>query len=109
MFYWLSSRSVAIVNSSTSLGSVMKFELAEERLTLKEVAKLARVHLATVWRWTLVGVRGKRLRTVLLGGRRWVLQRDLDQFLTEESQTMSQVEPTARAKRVEEQLYEAGF
>ena len=36
--------------------------LPTERLSLKQVAKHLRVHIATVYRWTLRGVRGRRLK-----------------------------------------------
>jgi transcriptional regulator with XRE-family HTH domain len=59
----------------------MKTILEQERLTLKKVAQRLDVHPATVWRWTLSGVRGRILRTIHIGGRRYVLQSDLTNFL----------------------------
>ena len=56
----------------------------DERFSLNEVSKNLRVHIATVWRWTLSGVKGRKLRTVLVGGRRFVLQSDLAKFLAPE-------------------------
>lgn len=53
----------------------------DDRLSLSQVANLLGVHVATVWRWTKHGVRGRRLQTVAIGGRRYVLQRDLDSFV----------------------------
>ena len=41
-----------------------------ERLTVNQVAQHLNVHAATVYRWTFQGVRGKRLRSFLIGGRR---------------------------------------
>jgi excisionase family DNA binding protein len=55
--------------------------LDSERLTLKHVADLLGVHVATIWRWSLRGVRHRKLRTVFVGGRRFVLKSDLDAFL----------------------------
>ena len=55
--------------------------LPTERLSLKQVAKHLRVHIATVYRWTLRGVRGRRLKSFLVGGRRYVDADDLVQFL----------------------------
>ena len=52
-----------------------------ERLSLKQVAKHLRVHIATVYRWTLRGVRGRRLKSFLVGGRRYVDADDLVKFL----------------------------
>lgn len=48
---------------------------------MRQVAKLAHVHLATVWRWHLHGVRGSKLPAHLIGGRRWIFAADLDAFL----------------------------
>ena len=55
--------------------------LPTELFTLKQVAKHLRVHIATVYRWTLRGVRGRRLKSFLVGGRRYVDADDLVQFL----------------------------
>ena len=51
------------------------------RFTLTEVADQVGVHVKTVQRWALSGVRGKQLRSFLLGGRRYVLPSDLAEFL----------------------------
>lgn len=52
-----------------------------DRLSLSAVARALEVHVATVSRWCLRGVRGKKLRTVLIGGRRFVLLEDLHDFV----------------------------
>jgi hypothetical protein len=51
------------------------------RFTLTEVADQVGVHVKTVQRWAMCGVRGKQLRSILIGGRRYVLPRDLAEFL----------------------------
>jgi hypothetical protein len=56
-----------------------------ERLSLNEVAKHLKVHVATVHRWILQGVRGKRLKSFLIGGRRYIAVSDLDDFLQAKS------------------------
>ena len=43
------------------------------RLTLTEVAEQLAVHPKTVQRWVLGSVRGKQLRSSLIGGRRCVV------------------------------------
>ncbi len=55
--------------------------LNSEKATMREVAARCRVHISTVSRWILHGVRGRRLRTILVGGRRFVLEDDLNSFL----------------------------
>jgi hypothetical protein len=59
----------------------MGIDLNTERLTMTQAARLLRVHVTTAWRWALRGARGRRLRTVLIGGRRWILKTDLVAFL----------------------------
>lgn len=59
-----------------------------ERLAITEVAKRLNVHVATVWRW-VKGVGGRRLPSVKILGRRYVLLADLEDFLT------ANAEPTA--------------
>ena len=59
----------------------MSLILNSQRFTLKQVAAKLNVHLATVWRWTLTGVRGQKLPTVFVGGRRYVLKESLEAFL----------------------------
>lgn len=54
--------------------------LASKRLSMREAASYLDVHICTLWRWALHGVRGRRLRTFLLGGRRYVVLADLEAF-----------------------------
>ncbi|MCC7425256.1 MAG: DUF1580 domain-containing protein [Planctomycetaceae bacterium] len=53
------------------------------------------VHIATVWRWSTNGVAGKRLRSIKVGGRRFVLRRDLDEFLDQETKVTAAPTPAA--------------
>lgn len=56
------------------------------RLSLREVAETLGVHYATVARWVKSpGVQGRILCTTLIGGRRWVLESDLEQFIAPRS------------------------
>lgn len=49
---------------------------------LTEVARMCGgVHISTVWRWMLSGVRGVKLESIMLGGKRYVRGADLDTFL----------------------------
>ena len=50
-------------------------------LSLTEVAQQMHVHVGTVHRWVHSGVRGRRLPSVLVGGRRYVRISDLEAFL----------------------------
>ena len=55
--------------------------IGSNRFTMSQTAKRLGVHVSTVWRWRLRGVRGQRLKTVVVGGTRYVLEEDLNKFL----------------------------
>ena len=57
--------------------------LNSKRYTMYEVARLLNVHVATIWRWYLHGVRGRKLPTIVIGARRYVLADNLDTFLSD--------------------------
>lgn len=82
--------------------------LHKERLTLNEVAKRLKVHIATVYRWTLQGVRGRRLSSFLIGGRRYITLSDLEWFLQPEDHPTSEGDPQ-RSKRANERLRSFGI
>jgi len=54
----------------------------EQLLTLRQAAKRlpGRPHLGTLWRWYSHGVRGQRLETILIGGRRYTSAEALERF-----------------------------
>lgn len=54
----------------------------EERLSLSAAARDLDVHVATVHRWVHAGVRGIRLQTSLLGGRRYTSRQALERFIS---------------------------
>jgi Protein of unknown function (DUF1580) len=51
------------------------------RYSATQLALHLHVHVATIWRWILRGVRGRKLTTIMVGGRRFVLESDLRIFL----------------------------
>ena len=55
--------------------------LQERRLTLSQAARQLQLHVSTVWRWTLRGVRGVKLETSLVGGQRFTSHEALDRFV----------------------------
>tara|TARA_R110002072_G_scaffold107984_7_gene234531 strand:+ start:2621 stop:2863 length:243 start_codon:yes stop_codon:yes gene_type:complete len=63
----------------------------EDLLPLREAARLFQsgrkpgqaVHIATLYRWSLKGVRGVRLCTVLVGGIRYTTRGSIAEFLQE--------------------------
>lgn len=62
----------------------MSIEIGTETvLSLTEAAKIApgRPHLATIWRWCQRGVRGVKLETIVVGGRRFTTTEALERFI----------------------------
>ena len=53
---------------------------SEALLTLAEVGELVRKHVATVYRWSTVGVRGVVLETLQVGGTRCSSREALQRF-----------------------------
>lgn len=53
----------------------------DDRMSPRDVANKLDVHLSTVWRWVLSGVRGCRLQTHRIGGRRYITREGLALFL----------------------------
>ena len=82
--------------------------LPTELFTLKQVAKHLRVHIATVYRWTLRGVRGRRLKSFLVGGRRYVDADDLVQFLRPHQESRQDVD-SRRSEHAQEHLRSYGI
>ena len=61
---------------------------------------------ATVWRWVLTGVRGRKLETILVGGRRFTSREAIERFI-ENGTTASAGEPThTRTNRQRERAIE---
>jgi len=92
----------------------MTIDLEAERLTLNKAAQLLDVHLATVWRWCLHGVRGRKLPSFVLGGRRFITRDDLDDFVAaQNTPACSKAKPSKksqrRAERAETKLDQLGI
>lgn len=51
-----------------------------EVVSFNDVSKQWHVHISTVFRWATSGVRGRRLPSLLIGGRRYVKKSDLEDF-----------------------------
>lgn len=65
---------MAITNLSAALQDAVSLAQAAELLPAKP-------HVATVWRWATHGIRGVRLQTWTVGGRRFTTIPALEQFL----------------------------
>ena len=67
--------------------------VSAERYSTTAAARLVGVHVATIWRWILRGVRGRKLDSVMIGGRRYILKCDLESFLTPGGHADSREQP----------------
>jgi transcriptional regulator with XRE-family HTH domain len=77
----------------------------EKRLTMRQVAQVCGVSVSTVWRWVLSGVRGKKLVSYHVGGRRYVDPSDLQHFSAAGLDARVQAsEPTLKSQRASRQL-----
>ena len=87
----------------------------EHLITLKQAARQlpGNVHLSTLHRWRLRGVKGVKLDTLMLGGRRYTSVEALYRFFertTRAADGGSAVQRSADVRRrVERQLDEAGL
>jgi hypothetical protein len=75
-----------------------------------------RPHIATVHRHYLRGVRGVKLGTVLVGGRRYTSQEEIERFIAATTAADARPEPSGAdhapqpdRDRIDRQLDEAGF
>ena len=101
----------------------MSIDLSSEHLiTLAEAVKVlpGRPHISTIWRWWARGVRGIRLETAVIGGRRFTSTQALQRFAEASTAvangdvtgTPSNSTSTARQRRIadaERELDEAGI
>lgn len=51
-------------------------------------------HLATIWRWIYRGVRGQKLGTIVVGGRRFTTKEEIEKFIAATTATAAGGEPT---------------
>lgn len=79
------------------------------RLSMRAAARHAEVHLATIFRWWQHGVRGRRLETFLVGGRRYVYLDSLEAFTSPVPTPLSGTDSSARASAAADQLGRRGI
>jgi len=79
----------------------MSISIDDELLSLPAAAKLlpGRPHAATLYRWTRRGVRGVRLETVLIAGRRYTSREALDRFIATTSAADGEPAPTRTTRQ----------
>ena len=75
----------------------------DDALTPAKAAQLLGVHIGTIHRWMMSGVRGRILPSILVGGRRKILVPQLKAFLSVDSATRGEAnkkeDETANRKR----------
>jgi len=87
----------------------------EHLITLKQAARQlpGNVHLSTLHRWRMRGVKGVKLETLMIGGRRYTSVEALSRFFERTTQAADGEVAKPRAaelkRRVERQLDEAGL
>lgn len=87
------------------LGSVL---LSEERLSLTKLAKEADVNVSTVWRWAQRGVKGVRLETFCVGGRRYTTREAWDRFVARTTEIATgEPMPVRQSDQMEREIAEA--
>jgi hypothetical protein len=61
-----------------------------------------RPHVATLHRWRLKGVRGRKLATILIGGRRWTSIEAIQAFLKPDDAPDQKPDPKEAGRRARE-------
>ena len=85
------------------------------RLTVIQAARRVGVHPSSLWRWILTGARGRKLPTIFVGARRYVLVAELEAYLasglTSASPpvTLSDSLPSERAIAASDELERRGI
>ena len=92
--------------------------LTEQKLSLTKLAHREGVNVCTCWRWTKRGVRGVRLETYNVGGRRWTTEEAFARFV-EGTTAAANGEPAVESRtnrqrdtaiaRAERELADAGI
>jgi hypothetical protein len=75
--------------------------LKEERLTLTQLAKELGVDVCTTWRWSTRGVRGVRLDSYAIGGKRYTTREALERFTAASTIAAGIAPPAPSAARFE--------
>lgn len=93
--------------------------LNEDRLTMGELARQEELNPCTIWRWTGRGVKGVRLETFSIGGRRFTTQQAFQRFVAATTAAANGQDPTPASRtnrqresaiaRAERELEKAGI
>jgi Protein of unknown function (DUF1580) len=75
--------------------------VADDLISLTAASRLLPSHPnpATLWRWRTKGIRGIRLQTVLVGGRRFVTRKAIEEFIQRLTEAAEQRATDIRQER----------
>lgn len=76
--------------------------LCETRVSLTELARQEGVSIPTTWRWAQRGVKGIRLETIQVGGRRYATQEAFHRFVERTTAAAHGEVPSTRTNRQRE-------
>lgn len=83
-------------------------DFRNELISINDAARQLHLHVSTIHRWSQLGVRGKRLRTRLVGGRRFINVSDLQEFLAAEAPQENCQRDHVRQRRAQNLLQSFG-
>src|SRR5436853_7301545 len=87
--------------------------LSESLLTLSAAARELPgpsgkgLHVSTLWRWSLRGIRGIRLETVMVGGIRYTSREALERFVGRTTAAAAGTTPAVRTPKQRQRAIEA--
>jgi hypothetical protein len=73
--------------------------VSEPRLSLNALAQREQVHLSTVWRWCLRGVKGHKLESLNVGGKKFTSVPAFERWIARINGEASQAEETQRQRQ----------
>ena len=81
----------------------------EELLALSAAAKVTpgRPHVSTLWRWHQRGIKGIRLETAIVGGRRFTTRGAIEQFIAATTAAANGEAPPVRTPRQRQRAIDA--
>lgn len=85
--------------------------MSESAVSVNAAANLLGVHTSTVARWIMKGVRGRKLPSLLIGGRRYIQTQELEAFINLPAQSTETVNQNnrQRASAAQQQLAAYGL
>jgi hypothetical protein len=70
--------------------------LKEQRLSLTQLARQEGVSIPTTWRWAMRGIKGIKLETLQIGGRRYCTQESFARFVEATTRAANGEQPSTK-------------